>query len=307
MWPASNEGGTKSIWIALAATATLLAGAAAPADAKSLVKIKQSLNATAAAPAARGNVRFELKSSADGRFQVVVKKLARKARYEVVVDGVKVGEIATKGGGGGRLRFRSRPRAHDEILGFDPRGATLVVRDAQGTDVLAGTVADGPAPDPGDAICCVPDDSGAECEDRTPAECAAEGGTLVDATSCLPNPCEGAPNPGVDVVCCLPDDSGPECEDRTEAECALQGGTVVEATSCAPNPCAATPPAEDEIACCKPHGGEPLECEMMSAEACAAVSGSPSGAASCAPDPCGPASGAAPADDGGGRGRGSDD
>ncbi|MEW6271910.1 MAG: hypothetical protein AB1689_21725 [Thermodesulfobacteriota bacterium] len=277
----------KSALVAIAAAGTVVAGAASPAAAKSLVKIKQALTATAADPDARGDVRFELKSADDGRLRITVKKLARRALYQVVVGGVQVGRIETKGGGGGRIRFRSRPRGSEELLGFDPRGATVVVRDAQGNDVLAGTIDDGPAADPGDVICCVPDDSGPECEDRTEAECAAEGGTVVDAASCLPNPCEGAPNPGVDVVCCLPDDSGPECEDRTEAECALQGGTVVDATSCAPNPCAATPPAEDEIACCKPHGGEPLECEMASAEACAALGGSPSGAASCTPDACG--------------------
>jgi hypothetical protein len=65
---------------------------------------------------------------------------------------------------------------------------------------------------------------------------------VSDAASCLPNPCPGAPAPGVDVVCCLPDDSGPECEDRTADDCAAQGGTVIDATSCIGNPCAPTPP-----------------------------------------------------------------
>jgi len=283
------DDGMKSA-LRLTAGAILLAGLASPAavEAKSSVKIKQDLTATAAAPDARGEVRFDLKSADDGRLRITVKKLARKALYQVVVGDVAVGEIATKGGGGGRLRFRSQPGGNDALLGFDPRGATVIVRDAQGRDVLAGTIADAPSGDPGDVICCVPDDSGPECEDRTPAECAAEGGTVSDATSCLPNPCAGAPNPGVDVVCCLPDDSGPECEDRTQAECAAQGGTVVEATSCAANPCAATPPVDDEIACCKPHGGEPLECETMTPDACAAVGGTSSGGTSCTPDPCAP-------------------
>lgn len=45
-----------------------------------------------------------------------------------------------------------------------------------------------PEPD-GDIRCCVPDDAGPECEDRTPAECAARGGVNLGAGSCSPNPC----------------------------------------------------------------------------------------------------------------------
>jgi hypothetical protein len=45
-----------------------------------------------------------------------------------------------------------------------------------------------PEPD-GDIRCCVPDDGGPKCEDRTPAECAARGGIDLGAGSCTPNPC----------------------------------------------------------------------------------------------------------------------
>ena len=54
--------------------------------------------------------------------------------------------IVTTGGGGGKLRFRSRPRGHDLALGFDPRGQTIVIRSANGDDVL---VVDFPANQPG--------------------------------------------------------------------------------------------------------------------------------------------------------------
>jgi hypothetical protein len=37
--------------------------------------------------------------------------------------------------------------------------------------------------------CCLPDDSGAECEDRTATECASLGGINLGPGSCTPNPC----------------------------------------------------------------------------------------------------------------------
>ncbi len=43
--------------------------------------------------------------------------------------------------------------------------------------------------DDGDIRCCVPDDGGTECEDRTPSECAQRGGTNLGPGSCDPNPC----------------------------------------------------------------------------------------------------------------------
>ena len=218
-------------------------GWTSPAMAKATVKTKQALTATAAAPGASGEARFELRGTTDGRLRVVVKQLASKASYEVIVGGIKVGTIETNKGGGGRIRFRSQPKGNDHMLGFDPRAATVEVRAAGGEDVLSGALSDDGSPDAGDIACCLADDSGTECEDRTADECVAQGGTVSDATSCLPNPCAGAPAPGVDVVCCIADDSGPECEDRTADACAAQGGTVIDATDCSANPCAATPPA----------------------------------------------------------------
>jgi hypothetical protein len=206
----------------------------------------------------------------------------------VLVDGVLVGQIVTKNGGSGRIRFRSRPRsASDVLLGFDPRGALLVIRNSAGQDVLAVRLADTGSVDGADIVCCIPDDSGPECEDRTPAECAAEGGTATTATSCLPNPCAGTPPPTTgDVVCCIPDDSGPECEDRTVDECAAQGGVAVEATSCTPNPCASvTPPADGDIQCCLADDSGP-ECEDRTPAECAVEGGVNAGAGTCTPNPC---------------------
>jgi hypothetical protein len=197
---------------------------------------------TAVDPNARGRALLVVTGTDDGRFDVRAKGLDRAATYDVTVAGVRVAVLTTTRRGRGRLRFRTTPRSADRLLGFDPRGFTLVIRSAAGADVLAGALpAVGPGVvDGGDVVCCVPDDAGLECEDRPPSACAAEGGTVVDdARSCLPSPCGTAPPPVArDVVCCMPDDAGPECEDRTEAECAGQGGVVVEATSCTPNPCA---------------------------------------------------------------------
>jgi hypothetical protein len=265
----------------------LVAAAHTPASAGGR-KVKQVLVTTGADPDAGGKASLALKQASTGQFEIQVRKLARKATFQVIVEGVHVGDLVTNGGGGGKLRFRSRPRGNDLSLGFDPRGRSIVVRDADGNDVLVGDFPVTPPGAPASIVCCIPDDQGPECEDRTADECAAQGGTVADATSCLPNPCVGAPPVGSDIVCCIPGDEGPECEDRSQAECMAQGGTVVQATSCAPNPCAPTPPAGGEVVCCVPdQGGDgPAECEDRTAAACTAAGGTVSDATSCAPDPC---------------------
>ena len=215
-----------------------------------------------------------------------------------------MGTLSTKGGGSGSVRFRSRPRGYDLLLGFDPRGQIVTVRSSSGADVLVGSVPGGssgadvlvgsvPGGSTGtpsdNVVCCIPDDRGSECEDRTADECTAQGGTVSTATSCLPNPCADAPPVEADVVCCLPDDSGPECEDRTAAECAAQGGLAVQATSCDPNPCAATPPADANTRCCLPDDGA-AECEDRTPAQCIARGGIDMGPGSCTPNPCAGAS-----------------
>ena len=264
----------------------------APAEAAK-ARSKQAFAATAGDPDARGSAAFALASASQGSLKVKVRRLAPNAAFDVVVNGVRVATLATNRSGKGRVRFRTRPRGKDLPLGFDPRGAAVIVRNAGGADVLVATIpVVGPSIGAGELVCCVPDDSGPECEDRTQTECDAEGGTVVaGSASCLPSPCTGAPSVGdeADLICCLPDDSGPECEDRTQAECLAGGGVVVRATSCIPEPCAPIAPPAGEIVCCLPdNGGDGApECEDLTADACVAAGGSVVGGTSCTANPCG--------------------
>jgi len=276
---------TQTIAIALVTLAALALGPAR-ANAGSKTSHRAEMESTGVDADARGRAKLQVRNGSDGRFDLQVRRLDPTATYEVLADGVRVGAIVTGRSGGGKLRLRSRPRSgREEFLGFDPRGAVVVVRAASGDDLLAVTFPNDDTPD-GNVICCVPDDSGPECEDRTSEECAAQGGTVTTATSCLPDPCSGTSSPpDNDVVCCIPDDSGPECEDRTTAECAAQGGVVVEATSCAPNPCAATPPADADVRCCLGDDSG-AECEDRTPAECAAQGGIDLGPGSCTPNPC---------------------
>jgi hypothetical protein len=101
-------------------------------------------------------------------------------------------------------------------------------------------------PPPPTTVCCrttsaggafVDDDPENECEDDvSSAECAAQGGMVVQATSCEPNPCQPTPPPNL-VICCVPDGGESECEHITADECTATGGTVNSGTSCDPDPC----------------------------------------------------------------------
>lgn len=267
--------------------AMLVAASVGTAQASSN-KVKTELTATASAPGARGKANAVVRNATKGRFEVKVQKLPANTSYDVVVGGIKVGSITTKNNGSAKIRFSSTPKSNDVLLGFDPRGAAVEVRSESGDDVLTGNLpADPNDLDGSDIACCIPDDSGMECEDRTEAECVAQGGTVTGATSCLPNPCGETPPVDVDIVCCLPDDSGPECEDRTQAECVAQGGTVVEATSCLPeNPCQAAPlPGDADVQCCLPDNSG-VECEDRTAAECEAQGGINKGAGMCTPTSC---------------------
>jgi hypothetical protein len=280
----------KSKTAAITAAFTILALAGFPAGARSQTDVsKQELVSTGADGDARGRAKLRVSDLTDGRFEVRVQRLAAGAPYEILVNGVLVATLTTSAGGSGKVRFRTRPRNDsDLLLGFDPRGAVVVVRDAAGSDVLAVRLSETTSDD-SDVICCIPDDSGPECEDRTPEECAAQGGVVSTATSCLPDPCAGVVPPGGDeddVICCLPDDSGPECEDRTSAECSAEGGVVVEATSCDPNPCdGVVPPADDDIQCCLADDSGP-ECEDRTPAECVVDGGVNVGAGVCTVDSC---------------------
>ena len=123
----------------------LVTAAYTPASASGK-KVKLVLVTTGADANASGKASLALKQASVGQFEIQVRKLAPKATFQVIVDGVHVGDLVTNGGGGGKIRFRSRPRGNDLSLGFDPRGKSIVVRDADGNDVL---VADFPVTPPG--------------------------------------------------------------------------------------------------------------------------------------------------------------
>ncbi len=125
---------------------------------------------------------------------------------------------------------------------------------------------------PPSTVCCfahsatgafVDDDPEVECEDDiSAAECAAQGGTMVNATSCDPNPCQPSPPPNL-VICCVPQGDQGEQEGQPQTE--------------------------------------PAECEHISADECTAAGGTvSSGATSREPDPCGGGGGGGGSGDGGG-------
>jgi hypothetical protein len=270
------------------------------------VHVQASLRATPADPGAHGRLRLVAKRSGHGQLDVIVRHVAARSSFEVVVDGVKVGTVRSNAAGNGRLRFRTHPRGHDALLGFDPRGATVTVRNADGQDVLTCRMGDDrPA---GAVACCMPgrhDGGGpmgrmheARCMEGTSSACAAAGGTSVATTSCLASPCGTSPSPL--VTCCVPDsahgafvpgDAHPghaECHaTMAQDACSAAGGTIVATASCDGDPCTPTPPPAGTVACCVPMGMMGDECVEMTTARCAAAGGTQSPAASCEPDPCG--------------------
>ena len=272
-----------------AAALALVCVAPHSATASAKVRVKTTLAATSVDANARGQTGLALRG-VDGKFEVKVSRLDHNSSYDVVVKGVKVGTLQTTTGGGGHLRFSSRPGPKDLVLGFDPRGTQLSVRGADGHDVLVGTM---PADtvDPTAIACCLSDDDGeSECEELTPDACTAAGGVASQAATCMSDPCATTP-PAVTAVCCTnetgDDESESECEEGdSPADCAAVGGIVVQAASCEPNPCApVSPPAGDEVACCVPDEDE-TECEVTTSEACSAAGGTATIANTCEPNPC---------------------
>src|SRR5207302_9728274 len=170
-----------------------------------------------------------------------------------------------------------------------------------GEDVLDDDIPDDSV-QPGEKACCLADDHGAECEDRTPDECQAEGGKGGDATPCRPNPCATAPGGGEEVGCCVVRNDEVECERTTVGECAAESGTKVD--SCDPNPCAPSSPGV--VRCCLPdvqggggsgsgRGGSgsgetetenEMECEQLTADHCMQLLGTSMDVGSCDPNPC---------------------
>ncbi len=234
---------TQTLWnaaLGVIAFGGMIGLAPATVEAKG-ASIRQDLVATGVDPDAAGQARVDVRDRSNGlrgRLEVRARKLDPLSSFDVTVDGVRIGSFATRRGGTGKAKFDTRPRGDGQLLGVDPRGKTVAVVNDEGAVVLQAAISDRTI-DPNDVRCCLPDDSGPECEDRTAAECEAQGGVDLGPGSCLPNPCSGPTPPANDddIRCCLPDDSGPECEDRAPAECSAQGGVNIGAGACDPNPC----------------------------------------------------------------------
>src|SRR5262245_47794704 len=279
--------------------------------------IRQTLHPTVHAPHASGLAKLALRTTSQGKFTVKARGLSGGQSFDVVVNGVKVGALVSGAGGSGVAKFSTSPKGRTKMLGFDPRGARIEVRDENGDDDLDSDMDDN---NPSSVIgCCIGENdddqnnedqnNDGECEDLTAAECTKEGGTPTTATSCLPNPCATTPPP-TKVVCCqgtsaagafVDDDPEVECEDDvTQAECADEGGMVVQGASCDPNPCQPVPPPQLVI-CCVPDGDE-TECERLTADHCTAAHGTTSSATWCDSDPCGGNNGDEGGDNGGGNG-----
>ena len=285
--------GTVPFWSASIVVAGLLAIGFAP-HALAGTHVKGSLTATSHAPRARGRATLALSTASKGRFRVVARGLTPNTSFDLVVGGVKVGAFTTSAGGVGKVKLNTTPTHSQGLLGVDPRGKTMEVRDSgSGDDDLDGDMPDDGGSATGAFACCVPDSDGAECEVETPADCTANGGTTqTGVTSCIPNPCGGTPPS--EVVCCFPgsstgafvdDEQEAECDETDMQECAMAGGTVVQATSCEPNPCAPVPPSQVTV-CCIP-GHDETECQIIPPDLCTAAQGTASTATSCDNDPCG--------------------
>jgi hypothetical protein len=263
----------------------LAVSAAARTKAPKSIALTQKLTATSNAPGASGTASAFLKRGYRGRFSIKAKHLRGGASFDVVVNGVKVGDLVTGARGGGGARFNTSPKPRTGRLGFDPRGAHVAVREHDtGMDHLE---CDMPGGSPDSAIgCCVGErnvksgDSGVTCELRTADACTARGGRPTTATTCLPDPCGGNPPPAT-VVCCrsssaagavIDDDPAVECEeDLSESECADHGGMVVDASSCEPNPCQPVPPP-DMVVCCVPDD-DGSDCEHVTSQHCSDAGG----------------------------------
>ena len=195
---------------AMGMAATLIVGSAGLAVAAS--RVTQSLTATAHAPDAHGRAKLVLKSASQGRFRLIARGLAPSSTFDLVIGGIKVASLTTNAGGTAKAKLSTNPHAGETLLGVDPRGETVAVRDEQGDDNLEGDIPDD-TQDAAEVACCLPEDGGSECDTKTPEECTTEGGTVADVDSCLPNPC-GVPPPGGEesVVCCLADSARAKIE-----------------------------------------------------------------------------------------------
>jgi hypothetical protein len=226
-------------------------GILAVRNANALV-VRQKLAATGADAGAYGKATEAQKGGLRGQLVVGREEGDASTSFDVTIDGVRVGTLRSNARGRGSGRFRTEPRKPDEqLLGVDPRAVrwppcgAAPSRSREGSPTIRST--------PRTSAAACPTTPGTECEDRTTAQCAAEGGVSLGAGTCPPNPCAPLPPADGNVRCCLANDSGAECEDRTAA-CAVAGGVNIGPGACVPNPCATTsttlpPTALVRVAC----------------------------------------------------------
>ncbi len=121
-----------------------------------------------------------------GQLTITARGLAPRAKFSVLVGGVRLGTLRTNALGRGRKRFRGRK------LTVDPRGKRIALTDAGGTPVLTAVLSDPTIPC--GVACCLatPEEQG--CADLTATECAAAGGVDAGTGSCDPDPCPSSPS-----------------------------------------------------------------------------------------------------------------
>jgi hypothetical protein len=177
---------------------------------------------------------------------------------------------------GGQLKVRSAA-GHDVLVGtlpataIDPTATACCIPDANGgstcqeltpdactaatgTPEQAATCIPDPCattPPPAATVCCTneteDDESETECEDQNATECAAEGGMVVEAVSCDPNPCAPVEPPSGDAVaCCLTHENETECEAITTEACTASNGTAMTGATCEPDPCMSASGGDDD-------------------------------------------------------------
>ena len=127
-------------------------------------RVKQKLAATSAAPSAKGNAKLIVHGSKKGKFGVTAVHLQGGKQFDVVVGGVKVGQMTTNSGGTGTVHFSTTPGGTTALLGFDPRGSMVVVRDDDtGDDDLVGNM---PPGDGTETACCLPEGDNSQGDEQ---------------------------------------------------------------------------------------------------------------------------------------------
>ena len=93
--------------------------------------VKLMLLPTGADADALGAGKVKIRNRAgtlSGKFELRARRLGSLTTYQVTVDGVAIGTLATSRSGNGRARFRTDPRSErDQLLGVDPRGRSLAM------------------------------------------------------------------------------------------------------------------------------------------------------------------------------------